>query len=438
MAGEKQKKAFISYSRVNKDFATKLAKGLRSEGYDIWFDLMDIPPGARWDDYVESALQECPIFMIILTPASIASENVKDEIGYAIDHGKRILPILLEECDVPLRLRRFQYVDFTTKSFDQGYENAKELLNDHLVSDSTPIIKAKPEVKEVKAETKKEPANKEKSEAIAAPPTSKKKAEPVVIEKTEKKPVSKGLIFGIIAIVAVVIVGIIVVFGIGTAAVVANNNANNQPAKNSAPNTNSVVDAPATEAQTVDNSAPAEAACPQDYSQPINVYIDNQSGLSLDFYWYSDTCDLIYMGSVDSGQSTSLDTYVNQYFQFIDIQGGSLYYEYYVDSSGSLYFGAPATEVAAIQQATLYLSKNAYCRVFPEASAGDVTAFYSGDSFPIVGQDQDGWWLVKINVSPDVSSRGACWIFAEGHGVDGDTSSVPYMDDFEVPRNYVP
>jgi formylglycine-generating enzyme required for sulfatase activity len=126
----KHQRAFISYSRVNKEFASKLAGRLRSAGYLVWFDLLDIPTGSRWDDEVERALRESPLFLIILTPAAIASENVKDEIGYAIDHGKRILPVLLENCDVPLRLRRFQYVDFTSKTFEEGFEGARGLLDD--------------------------------------------------------------------------------------------------------------------------------------------------------------------------------------------------------------------------------------------------------------------------------------------------------------------
>ena len=128
MATENPPRAFISYSHVNRDFATKLANGLKAAGHPVWFDQLDIPAGARWDDEVENALRECSIFMVILTPASIASENVKDEIGYAIDHGKCILPVLLESCDIPLRLNRFQHVDFTTKSFEEGLESAKELL----------------------------------------------------------------------------------------------------------------------------------------------------------------------------------------------------------------------------------------------------------------------------------------------------------------------
>lgn len=124
----KPSQTFISYSRVNQQFAIKLACELKSAGFSVWLDQFDIPTGARWDDEIEKALEGCEIFLFIMTPASIGSENAKDEVGYAIDHGKHILPVLLEECSVPLRLRRLQYVDFTQKSFNEGIKSAKELL----------------------------------------------------------------------------------------------------------------------------------------------------------------------------------------------------------------------------------------------------------------------------------------------------------------------
>jgi hypothetical protein len=197
MANEKQRRAFISYSRANKEFTTKLVKGLRAGGYPVWFDLLDIPTGARWDDEVEKALRECSIFMIILTPASIASENVKDEIGYAIDHGKRILPVLLEDCDVPLRLRRFQYVDFTTKSFDEGFESAKELLSDLIEEVSTPIPSKAPVV-EVPDKARPEPVQ----------------VKPVSAATPQKKPMQLGLVIGIGAVVVIAVVLAIAVIGI--------------------------------------------------------------------------------------------------------------------------------------------------------------------------------------------------------------------------------
>ncbi len=119
---------FISYSRVNSDFAVRLANDLRSDGFDIWLDQLDIPTGSRWDDELEKALDRCSTFLIVLSPESIKSQNVKDEIGYAIDAGKHILPVLIENCKIPLRLRRFQFVDFTDDSYRESLSQIKQLL----------------------------------------------------------------------------------------------------------------------------------------------------------------------------------------------------------------------------------------------------------------------------------------------------------------------
>ena len=124
---------FISYSRRDSEFALELVNELRAAGFAIWFDQLDIQPGSRWDDEIEKALTQCSIFMVLLTPSSTASNNVKDEISYAIDKNKLIMPVLLKNAVVPLRLRRFQYVDFTEKSYEEGIEAAKQLLNDLLL-----------------------------------------------------------------------------------------------------------------------------------------------------------------------------------------------------------------------------------------------------------------------------------------------------------------
>ena len=141
MKASQQRRTFISYSRVNKEFALKLAKELRASKFAVWLDQLDIPAGARWDDELEKALHDCEIFLIILTPESIASQNVKDEIGFAIDYKKRILPVMLEECNIPLRLRRLQYVDFTKKKYKDGIESAKELLQGLISQKSLAISK---------------------------------------------------------------------------------------------------------------------------------------------------------------------------------------------------------------------------------------------------------------------------------------------------------
>lgn len=62
---------------------------------------------------MEDALKAAPVVLVVLSPASVASDNVLDEVGYALDHSRAIVPVLLSDCDVPLRLRRLQRIDFT-------------------------------------------------------------------------------------------------------------------------------------------------------------------------------------------------------------------------------------------------------------------------------------------------------------------------------------
>ena len=121
---------FISYSRDNSAFVMRLAKDLKAAGFNVWLDQLDIPKGARWDDEIESAVEKSTTFMVILAPESIESQNVKDELSYAIDTGKHILPVIIKPCKIPLRLRRFQHVDFTDKPYKESLADIKRLLRD--------------------------------------------------------------------------------------------------------------------------------------------------------------------------------------------------------------------------------------------------------------------------------------------------------------------
>lgn len=110
---------FFSYSRADSDFVLKLAKDMRSAGANLWIDQLDIAPGDRWDRAVEEALGAAPCLAVILSPELVVSQNVMDEVSLAFDEQKKILPILFRKCNIPFRLRRLQYVDFTA-NYDAG------------------------------------------------------------------------------------------------------------------------------------------------------------------------------------------------------------------------------------------------------------------------------------------------------------------------------
>ncbi|MBX3086667.1 MAG: toll/interleukin-1 receptor domain-containing protein [Anaerolineae bacterium] len=104
---------FVSYSRVDKDFAIQLVDRLSDYDVSIWLDLRNIPHGANWDMEVQKGLETSDSMLVLLSPDSSASENVADEWSYFITKDKPIIPLLVRPCDVPFRLMRRQRVDFT-------------------------------------------------------------------------------------------------------------------------------------------------------------------------------------------------------------------------------------------------------------------------------------------------------------------------------------
>jgi hypothetical protein len=124
---EQTGKFFFSYGRADAEFVLKLAEDLRSIGTNLWLDQLDIPGGARWDRAVEEALHASPCLLVVLSPASVASNNVMDEVSFGLENEKRIVPILFKDCAIPFRLGRFQYIDFRV-GYDDGFKRLVQAL----------------------------------------------------------------------------------------------------------------------------------------------------------------------------------------------------------------------------------------------------------------------------------------------------------------------
>lgn len=101
---------FISYSSKDRARVEKLVARLRDEhGITVWWD-SHLPPGERWDDQIERAMEDASTVVILWSEASIASEEVKDEAYYARDRGKA-LPVRIENVRPPYRFLRIQGLD---------------------------------------------------------------------------------------------------------------------------------------------------------------------------------------------------------------------------------------------------------------------------------------------------------------------------------------
>jgi TIR domain len=126
---------FFSYSRVDAEFVLRLARDLRAAGVNLWIDQLDIAAGDRWDRAVEEALVASPCLLVILSPTSVASQNVMDEVSFDLEKNKKIVLVLYHTCDIPFRLRRLQYIDFTI-DYSNGFA---QLLRDLNVRTPSPV-----------------------------------------------------------------------------------------------------------------------------------------------------------------------------------------------------------------------------------------------------------------------------------------------------------
>jgi len=115
---------FISYSRKDQRFVKKLAADLDSHQVSLWVDWGQIEGGESWTQEIEEGIGSAEGFLLVLTPDSVDSQIVRKEITVAHQKGKKIIPLLLKPCQVPLLVNDLHYLDFT-----QGYtEKFPELL----------------------------------------------------------------------------------------------------------------------------------------------------------------------------------------------------------------------------------------------------------------------------------------------------------------------
>ena len=103
---------FLSYSRRDYYFAESLAIQLVDRNIPAWLDVMNLKPGAEWEQGLREALESAPCFVLIASPNAMKSANVQAEWMQAIERGKRILIALFLATPLPAELRGFEVVDF--------------------------------------------------------------------------------------------------------------------------------------------------------------------------------------------------------------------------------------------------------------------------------------------------------------------------------------
>lgn len=110
----KPKSIFLSYDIQDLDFVTELIKILNLKEIEVWDKHRDIGPGKRRDSIIEDVLNDAEIIVFVLSKSSVESKELQEEVAFAFNEHKNVVSILLEECEIPRRLKRIQFIDMST------------------------------------------------------------------------------------------------------------------------------------------------------------------------------------------------------------------------------------------------------------------------------------------------------------------------------------
>ena len=121
---------FISYSHADSAFVNILAANLVRRNAHVWVDTWELNVGDSILNKVQQAIQDSSALLVILSKASVASEWCRKELNAGLMREldeKRVvvLPVLVDDCDIPIFLREKMYADFRT-NFDRGLTSLVE------------------------------------------------------------------------------------------------------------------------------------------------------------------------------------------------------------------------------------------------------------------------------------------------------------------------
>ena len=145
-------KIFLSYTRADTERVEALYERLSNAGFEPWMDKKNIIGGEQWKRSIQTAIRKSDFFLVCLSRHSFGKRGfLQREIRIALDVREELLdsdiyliPVRLEECDVPDNLADINWIDLfeadgwpkLTKSFHEGVIRRGKLPDDSVTESS--------------------------------------------------------------------------------------------------------------------------------------------------------------------------------------------------------------------------------------------------------------------------------------------------------------
>lgn len=123
-ASKKRSQIFMSYSSKDESVADRIFSNFRSTGANVWFDKWALHPGDSLAKQVDSAVSSSDVLIVLLSPHSVQSTWISQELnaGLSTDLRNRailLVPVIIADCEIPSRLASLPTIDLR-HDFEQG------------------------------------------------------------------------------------------------------------------------------------------------------------------------------------------------------------------------------------------------------------------------------------------------------------------------------
>ncbi|MEE2948452.1 MAG: TIR domain-containing protein, partial [Verrucomicrobiota bacterium] len=114
---------FISYASQDRARILDFVERLRTAGVSVWIDQMGIEGATMWSQEIVTAIRGCKVLILAISGHAAGSENVVKEVALASEGRKRILPVYLEQAEIPESMA-YQLAGIQRIEFFKGHEDA--------------------------------------------------------------------------------------------------------------------------------------------------------------------------------------------------------------------------------------------------------------------------------------------------------------------------
>ena len=98
---------FVSYASVDRERVTPVVAALQRAGIAVWLDQHSIAGGENYAREIAEGIEHAAALVLMCSAASMASRNVRQEVGLAWKYERPYLPLLLEAVVIPKEIEYF-------------------------------------------------------------------------------------------------------------------------------------------------------------------------------------------------------------------------------------------------------------------------------------------------------------------------------------------